>query len=286
MQNDFSAPFQFKSENFFLYEDVRTLDPSQAASEWAIIVVCVKGSMQIQVDGKTYTFQRNDMAFAHSDRILESLMISPDFEGRLLGCSRQFAKQILPNSATIWHKALFLYQNLVVHLDDDIARDLERSYRFFKETVVRNDLLYYDDIMRCLTQALIFHLASVLDHVIDSPTAERGIQSKELLCREFLNLLSTTRPRPRTVEWYSKRLYKTPKYLSTAVKKVSGKTASIWIQEMVVAEIAELLRNSPKSIKEICDDLDFPSLSSFGRYVRTHLGKSPREYRKFRGGDF
>lgn len=286
MQNDFSSPFQFKSDNFFLYESVRILDPSQALSGWIIIVVCVKGTMQVQVDGKTYTFQRNDMAFALTDRTLESLMISPDFEGRLLGCSRQFVKQNFPNSATIWHKALYLYQNLIVHLNDKVARDLERSYLFFKEMVVRNDLLYYDDIMRCLTQALVFHLASALEHVIDSSEVERGIQSKDLLCREFLNLLSTTRPRPRAVAWYSERLHKTPKYLSTAVKEVSGKTASEWIQEMVVTEIAELLRNSSKSIKEICDELDFPNLSFFGRYVRTHLGMSPKEYRKSRGGDF
>lgn len=285
MQSDISLSFQFKSDNFFLYEGVRMPDPSQVLSDWIIIAICVKGVMQGQVDGKTYTFRKNDMAFALSDRTLESIMISPDFEGRLLGCSRQFVKHNFPHSATIWHKALYIYQNLVVHLDDEIARDLERSYRFFKETVVRNDLLYYDDIMRCLTQMLVFHLASALDRVIESSDVERSIQSKDLLCREFLNLLATTRPRPRSVTWYSEQLHKTPKYLSTAIKEASGKTASEWIQEAVITEIADLLRNSPKSIKEICDDLNFPNLSFFGRYVRTHLGMSPKAYRKSRGGE-
>lgn len=285
MQNNISTPFQFKSDDFFLYEGPRIPDLSQALSEWIIIAVCIKGSIQSQVDGKIYTVHKNDMAFALLSYSLESIMISPDLEVRLLGCSRKFIKQIFPNSTIIWHKVLYIYHNLIVHLDDLHVRDFERSYQFFKEMVARNDLLYYDDIMRYQTQSFLFHIASVVDHVIDTAEIEkRGIQSKDFLCREFLNLLSRTKPRPRSVTWYSKQLHKTPKYLSTAIKEVSGKTASEWIQEAVITDISDLLRNSSKSIKEICNDLDFPNLSFFGRYVRTHLGMSPKEYRKSRGG--
>lgn len=34
---------------------------------------------------------------------------------------------------------------------------------------------------------------------------------------------------------------------------------------------------SDKSIKEVSDELNFPNISFLGKYVRTHLGMSPRE---------
>jgi len=40
------------------------------------------------------------------------------------------------------------------------------------------------------------------------------------------------------------------------------------------------LKNSPKSIKEISDELEFPNLSFFGRYCRQRLGLSPSEFRQ------
>lgn len=39
-------------------------------------------------------------------------------------------------------------------------------------------------------------------------------------------------------------------------------------------------RIAQKSIKEVADYLDFPNISFFGKYVRKHVGCSPKEYRR------
>ena len=41
-----------------------------------------------------------------------------------------------------------------------------------------------------------------------------------------------------------------------------------------------LLKKSDKSIKEIVNELDFPNLSFFGKYVKRHTGLSPKQYRE------
>ncbi|MFR9260817.1 MAG: helix-turn-helix domain-containing protein [Bacteroides cellulosilyticus] len=48
----------------------------------------------------------------------------------------------------------------------------------------------------------------------------------------------------------------------------------------MVKDILYLLRNSQKSIKEIANELNFPNLSFFGKYVKQHLGMSPKQYRE------
>jgi len=47
-----------------------------------------------------------------------------------------------------------------------------------------------------------------------------------------------------------------------------------------VGTIRQQLRYSNKTIKEICNELDFPNLSFFGKFVREHMGMSPTEYRQ------
>ena len=41
-----------------------------------------------------------------------------------------------------------------------------------------------------------------------------------------------------------------------------------------------LLHRPDKSIKDIAFELDFPNLSFFGKYVKKHLGMSPKMYRQ------
>ena len=104
--------------------------------------------------------------------------------------------------------------------------------------------------------------------------------SGENLFKEFISLLSSSYPKERMIGFYANQLYVTPKYLSAVCKEVSGQTASELITQYMVKDILYLLRNSQKSIKEIANELNFPNLSFFGKYVKQHLGMSPKQYRE------
>lgn len=110
-------------------------------------------------------------------------------------------------------------------------------------------------------------------------SAETNVTQGEVLFKKFLELISHKRIKPRTVEWYAKQLCVTSKYLSFVCKTQSGKTAHEIINELIFADIRNLLKNSDKSIKEITHFLDFPSISFFGKYVKARTGMSPTKYR-------
>lgn len=105
-------------------------------------------------------------------------------------------------------------------------------------------------------------------------------QRSNILFKRFLDLLACTEVKKRSISYYAGKLCVTPKYLSTVCKKVSGKTAFEWINDYVVEDIKYFLKYSNKSIKEISEHQDFPNISFFGKYVKTHLGTSPTDYRK------
>ena len=111
----------------------------------------------------------------------------------------------------------------------------------------------------------------------------RPFSAGETLFKKFIELLTSLHPKPRTLGYYAETLCVTPKYLSTTCKNCSGQTASQLIDFYVTKDIEYLLKYTTKSIKEICIELDFPNLSFFGRYVKKHLGISPRAYRERMG---
>lgn len=93
-------------------------------------------------------------------------------------------------------------------------------------------------------------------------------------------LLQQYNKRERNVSFYARQLNITPKYLSSVVKEVSGKTAARWIDESVILEAKALLKYSGLSIQEIAYQLNFSTQSFFGKYFKQHTGTSPSRYKR------
>jgi AraC-like DNA-binding protein len=64
------------------------------------------------------------------------------------------------------------------------------------------------------------------------------------------------------------------------VRAFSGKSVHRWIDEFVVLEIKNLLRNSDLSIQQISYELNFPNPSFMGQYFKRITGQTPGEYRR------
>ena len=84
----------------------------------------------------------------------------------------------------------------------------------------------------------------------------------------------------REVRFYSDALCISPKYLSTIVKSVSGRTPGEWIESYVTMEAKMLLSTTDLSIQEISSQLNFPNQSFFGKYFRHQTGLAPSAFRK------
>ncbi len=83
--------------------------------------------------------------------------------------------------------------------------------------------------------------------------------------------------------FYARELCITPKYLTTLIRRVSGKSVSEWIDIYVVLEAKALLRFSNRSVQEVAYALNFPNQSFFGSYFKRITGMSPSEFRAQKG---
>ena len=95
----------------------------------------------------------------------------------------------------------------------------------------------------------------------------------------FLQLLSENFKKERQVKFYADKLCITPKYLTTIVRELSGKSVSKWIHGIVIREACYKLIHGVESVQQISYDLNFPNQSFFGKYFKSYVGCSPSEYR-------
>lgn len=173
-----------------------------------------------------------------------------------------FSHNVLPYAA-LNECELFIVQRLMEVLHRIINKPCSHEYN---SAVIKN----------CFV-ALLFEIGAILTKNI--PVSKVKLSSRETLTMKFMELLSLHFHTHRSVGFYAGQMNITPRYLSQVTKAVFNKSAGELIDEMVLTEAKNLLKNPQYNITEIADALHFANPSFFGKFFKSHTGKSPSEYR-------
>ena len=244
-----------------------------------IIVACLEGKMSVSINSKEYTVHANEILFCMPNMVLNDCMMSPGFKGKILCLSSRVIQETMCMDSILWNKAFRIKENPIIHVDME-GVELFQAYTTVAALRIKAcQRAYRKEVMTSLVRIVLYEILSELSGYVNSLNGEL-LQQKDLLFKRFLDLITSSEIKPRSVTWYADKLYITPKYLSTVCKIVSGKTAFEWINEYVMTDIRHQLKYSDRSIKEISDYLGFPNISFFGKYVKSHAGFNPSDYRK------
>ncbi len=142
--------------------------------------------------------------------------------------------------------------------------------------------VHHTEIVRSLINIVLNEIGDIHQRVgpeLTGPGSGEEAKKGNHVLFQFKSLLSQHFIEERQVSFYADKLHLTPKYFSTLIKDVSGKTAGAWINEMLVLEARVRLQNPEQSIAQIAYELNFSDPSHFGRFFKKHVGVSPLEYR-------
>ena len=244
--------------------------------EWVIVSIVVSGEAECTINGKNYNVKAHDIIMSLPNYVLERQKRTDDLSVNSLCISRS----LFQNSSYNWDVVSFLIAHPILSLTDMEYTCLSLYYSLISVKIGDKNKLGYRESMQCLLKSFMCELYGVIGRYI-SVGAVNYSQGHNLF-KGFLDLLTSVYPKPRSVSFYAETLNVTSKYLSSVCKATCGETASMLIHKAVTKDIADLLSYSNKSIKEIMVELDFPSLSFFGKYVKKHFGVGPKEYRSKR----
>jgi AraC family transcriptional activator of pobA len=132
-----------------------------------------------------------------------------------------------------------------------------------------------------LVRTYIFALVYEIDayHRQHSNATRDPIKDHHLFIK-FRQLLSNNYMQERRLGFYAEHLHLTPKSLSAAIKKQTGRSAGKWIDDAIILEAKVLLQNQTLTISQISGMLNFSDQSVFGKFFRVNTNLSPIEYRR------
>lgn len=272
-------PLDYYDEDIVLVDDLRQLTHTAAFKpDVCMLLLCIRGHFEIDINGSHYYIRGGDVIFCAPNVTLENLRFTPDFDGKALCLTNHIIQDAMESAVSVWNNAAYIYKLHVIHLDAQDTEALRNYYSLFMWRM-KQPGRYRMLVIRSLVKALLLDFCNVLvkNGVDETPDA---MGQGEVLFKKFIELVTNSKIKKRSVGEYADELCVSSKYLTVVCKNVSGKTASYWINEYVMEDIKRQLRNSDMTISEIVDTMGFPSISFFGKYVRKHLGVSPREYRK------
>lgn len=275
-----NSPGLYSDGQITLIESLLDVERGDAARlEHFVFILCLRGHAAISIDGRSYNLYPDNVLICHPNIVLGESMSSMDFEFRGVVLSKDYLQRLpLVSTDNMWDVMMFFEKAPVLSLTPDEVKDFCRYYDLIRPRLADTHLRYREELLSALLTALLYELSNIISRFADFRPQPFSAGSN--VFRNFLSLLSSSYPKSRSVAYYADKLCLTPKYLSTVCKEVSGETASELINRYVVKDIEFLLKQRGKSVKEICNELEFPNLSFFGRYVKKHLGLSPKLYRE------
>lgn len=260
------------------WDTIALREPYRA--DMAAFVYCAQGGMELTIGVRKFRLRANTLMLYGPDSIVEIQSKTPDFVAGAM-----FFKKELIKSALIDLQAVMpIYKYLTEETNDFLTVDDDEIALIRKYFSLLSDVAgtYSESVTSNLLASMLRALSEMYARRIpkNEPVRQRTRQ-EEYFERFLMEVVKHYKIR-RSVQFYADLLHITPKYLSTVIKEVSGRSAADWIDEFVIQESKLMLRHSTKSIQEITYELNFSTQSFFGKYFKRHVGLSPSEYRSAR----
>lgn len=266
----------FKSaENIFILgHDVSADFPAHMHNYYEIIYVC-QGNIENVIDGNSLYMSAGDMTILNPYAIHEIKYTTPD--------------TLLVNICI--KKALFNDTLKSFYEDDNFISKFFRSeishkinYMFFSlggnlntQTIISAMIQEYADSDYHQTFALDAYTLLLFTQLIKSDSySYYGIDEQTLKIIKHIE----THCFHETLGEMASKLGYNPNYLTTYIKKHTGKNCSTIIQEARLTKAINLLETTDMTVYNIAGECGYNSVSHFFRIFKENYEMTPNEYRK------
>ena len=224
---------------------------------------------------------KKDSLFIFSPKHILQVQSNNRFKAHLIVIAPDFLKRI--NIDTKRMMPLFLQFGSLpcMELTHAESQSLRSFISMVEQELKGSETDFSSEIIGGLIAATIYKVGDILTHYLtEHPEVDSPIHNRaEEYFRQFTELLGEHYKHERSVGFYARQLCITPKYLTTLIKRISGKSVSEWIDNYVILEAKMLLKYSNMSVQEIAYYLNFPNQSFFGSYFKRNAGMSPSQYK-------
>lgn len=249
------------------------------------IFFCRRGMVEVSLEDKHFHIRPGDIYIYMASTLVHLLHKSEDAEGVMVEVDLEYVIPVV-NKVMNVENQLFMREHPCISLSQEQSAHLEYLLNNLWERIKTEGNESGNAQYRHLKLELIKSMGQTLCYEVlnmyftNQPLRPLPQSKKDVVFQNFMLSLFRYYRRERDVSFYAGMQHITPRYFSTIIKEKSGYSALQWIVQMVITEAKQLLEGSDLSIKEIANQLNFPTQSFFGKYFKQYVGISPKEYRK------
>ena len=248
------------------------------------IFYCQCGSVEVSLEGCHYHIKPGDVYIYMASTLVHLLHKSEDAEGIMVEVDFYYILPIV-NKVINVESQLFMRKNPCVSLSGEQCAHFEYLLnnlwdRINAEDCQKENVQYQHlklELIKSMGQTICYEILNM--YFTNQPLQPLQQGKKDVVFQNFMLSLFRFYRKERDVSFYARMQHITPRYFSAIIKEKTGDSALQWIVRMVITEAKQLLEESDLSIKEIADQLNFPTQSFFGKYFKQYVGVSPKEYR-------
>ena len=164
----------------------------------------------------------------------------------------------------------------LVELSEGDRQNFDFLFRLFKKEFERTEHFQGEMLMVLLRKLLI-----MFKRIIAKLGQTKKISNNPSSVIEEFNVLLESHFRDKhKVNDYAAMLHRSPKSISSIIKKSTKKTALSLINERILIEARRLLLLSDKTSEEISYHLGYRDPSHFSKFFKKNVGTSPTHFRK------
>lgn len=248
-----------------------------------VAAYCRQGHFKCTINLKEYEIHEGMLVVNIPNNIiqLEPIESGDDLvELTIMAVSPKYMNTLSSDLDKIFIDALNILKSPIMEMGPKEVDIALQYYKLF-DTVINTDSEYRNDSVRYLFTSILYLIGGMLMKRlrIEEENDDQISTRHKSVFESFIELVEKYHNKERSVRFYADKLCITPKYLSQIIKNMSGFSAPEVINKYVILEAQHLLRHTDLSIKEISDQLNFPTTSYFYKYFKTHTGYTPNSYR-------
>ena len=251
-------------------------DRPEFINRQTICVGILAGEVEIMVDGKNHVMEANTFNYIAEHSVLQIGHATDDLLFFCISVNHDLLQDVFKEIGITFKipsaQKRFIGKKLSVpetkyriSLYNELRTGLNRVFPEYQKHVAQSYLsVFFANDFSLFEEEL--------------PNTDKVISRQHALFRDFVDLLANYSDKEREVQFYAHEMGISSKYLSSLCIEYSGKNASTWIDEYVIARVKALMQEHRYTIKEIAQVMNFPTQSFFGRYFKRVTGLSPRAY--------
>lgn len=132
----------------------------------------------------------------------------------------------------------------------------------------------------------MIRLANILFSAIDEIESGLSAHHQEtgaVVVGKVVHIIESDYANDISLEYLAEKVFVSPSYLSYLFKKETGQNIVKYVMAYRLEKAAELLRNTPLKISEVCLKTGFSNLSYFCSLYKSYMGVTPAQYRRNEG---